>query len=249
MRWWYALVDAFVPIVVTGVIHGMMLLMLLINWNSVIPDYYDAVRPTQVISAKLVSIDAVTRSAPNPSQSSTIPNRPTRQELSESSRSINTAPIDTSIQASKPTVTPQPNRVKRTVKPEAATSPMTTQELAQLARADIDRAMAAEAGASEQDVAASYTALIRQTVVNYWSRPPSARNGMQVVLQLQLIPTGDIVGVTVLQSSGDSAFDRSAVNAVEKAARFPELQKLPPREFEKTFRRFRLLFKPEDLRY
>ena len=33
MRWWYALVDAFVPIVVTGVIHGMMLLMLLINWN------------------------------------------------------------------------------------------------------------------------------------------------------------------------------------------------------------------------
>ena len=126
---------------------------------------------------------------------------------------------------------------------------MTTQELAQLARADIDRAMAAEAGASEQDVAASYTALIRQTVVNYWSRPPSARNGMQVVLQLQLIPTCDIVGVTVLQSSGDSAFDRSAVNAVEKAARFPELQKLPPREFEKTFRRFRLLFKPEDLRY
>ena len=109
--------------------------------------------------------------------------------------------------------------------------------------------MAAEAGSSEQDVAASYTALIRQTVVNYWSRPPSARNGMQVVLQLQLIPTGDIVGVTVLQSSGDSAFDRSAVNAVEKAARFPELQKLPPREFEKTFRRFRLLFKPEDLRY
>ena len=84
MRWWYALVDAFVPIVVTGVIHGMMLLMLLINWNSVIPEYYDAVRPTQVISAKLVSIDAVTRSAPNPSQSSTIPNRPTRQELSES---------------------------------------------------------------------------------------------------------------------------------------------------------------------
>ena len=91
--------------------------------------------------------------------------------------------------------------------------------------------------------------MIRQTVVNYWSRPPSARNGMQTVLQLQLIPTGDIVGVTVVQSSGDLAFDRSAVNAVEKAARFPELQKLPPREFEKTFRRFKLLFKPEDLRY
>jgi colicin import membrane protein len=36
---------------------------------------------------------------------------------------------------------------------------------------------------------------------------------------------------------------------VEKAGAFPELQKLPDGEFEKTFRRFRLLFKPEDLRY
>ena len=49
--------------------------------------------------------------------------------------------------------------------------------------------------------------------------------------------------------SGNSAFDRSAINAVEKAGSFPELQNLPTREFEKTFRRFRLLFRPEDLRY
>ena len=40
-----------------------------------------------------------------------------------------------------------------------------------------------------------------------------------------------------------------AVNAVEKAGSFPELSNLPTREFEKTFRRFRLLFRPEDLRY
>jgi TonB family protein len=53
----------------------------------------------------------------------------------------------------------------------------------------------------------------------------------------------------VLNSSGSAAFDRSAVNAVEKAGEFPQLQNLPPREFEKTFRRFRLLFRPEDLRY
>ena len=60
---------------------------------------------------------------------------------------------------------------------------------------------------------------------------------------------GEVVSVQVLRSSGNSAFDRSAVNAVEKAGAFPELQQLPGREFEKTFRRFRLLFRPEDLRY
>ena len=64
----------------------------------------------------------------------------------------------------------------------------------------------------------------------------------------QQFPTGEVVSVSVLKSSGNGAFDRSAINAVEKAGSFPELQNLPSREFEKTFRRFRLLFRPEDLR-
>jgi len=98
-------------------------------------------------------------------------------------------------------------------------------------------------------MSASYAALIRDTVVGYWSRPASARNGMEALLAIQLVPTGEIVSVTVIRSSGSTAFDRSAINAVEKAASFPELRNLPAREFEKTFRRFQLLFRPEDLRY
>jgi colicin import membrane protein len=115
------------------------------------------------------------------------------------------------------------------------------------------QALAAEeeemAVASVGELSASYASLIQQTVVNYWSRPPSARNGMETLLQIQLIPTGEVVSVTVLKGSGSSAFDRSAINAVEKAGSFPELRNLPASEFERTFRRFRLLFRPEDLRY
>jgi TonB family protein len=107
----------------------------------------------------------------------------------------------------------------------------------------------AEATATAGEMSASFVALIQRTVVNYWSRPPSARNGMEAELAIQLIPTGEVVSVTIIRSSGNSAFDRSAVNAVETAGAFPELQQLPNGEFEKTFRRFRLLFKPEDLRY
>lgn len=103
--------------------------------------------------------------------------------------------------------------------------------------------------ASDDDIAQSYVALISQTVQNNWSRPPSARNGMEAELIIQLIPTGEVVSVTVARSSGVLAFDRSAVNAVKKAHRFPQLQQLPSRVFEKSFRQFRLLFKPEDLRY
>ena len=76
-------------------------------------------------------------------------------------------------------------------------------------------------------MAASYAALIQQTVINYWSRPPSARNGMEAELSIQLIPTGEVVSVNVIRSSGNSAFDRSAINAVKKAGSFPELQNLP----------------------
>jgi len=92
-------------------------------------------------------------------------------------------------------------------------------------------------------------ALNQQTVVNYWSRPPSARNGMECELSVQLVPTGEVVSVTLIRSSGNSAFDSSAINAVKKAGAFPELQKLPSAEFEKNFRRLNLIFNPEDLRY
>ena len=72
---------------------------------------------------------------------------------------------------------------------------------------------------------------------------------MVAVLSIQLVPTGEVVGVSVLQSSGNNAFDRSAMNAVERSARFPDVAKLEHAVFEDNFRRFQLIFKPEDLRY
>ena len=51
--------------------------------------------------------------------------------------------------------------------------------------------------------------------------------------------------MTILESSGNSAFDRSAEVAVRKVGRF-EVPK-ETRLFEGNFRRFTLLFKPEDL--
>ncbi len=92
-------------------------------------------------------------------------------------------------------------------------------------------------------------ALVQRAVINRWTRPPSARNGMRAVIEIALVPTGDVVGVTVLTSSGNTAFDRSAINAIEKAARFPEVQQLARGLFERDFRRFQLIFRPEDLRY
>ena len=122
-----------------------------------------------------------------------------------------------------------------------------------LEQEQLQRALEAEQARKAQESkdeaqAMSYMGLIKQLVENNWSRPPSARNGMEVLLEIHLLPNGRIVQVDVVQSSGNSAFDRSAVIAVEKTEQIPELSELPNRVFERYYRRFRLLFKPEDLR-
>jgi colicin import membrane protein len=91
----------------------------------------------------------------------------------------------------------------------------------------------------------AYIGQVQRDIVSRWSRPPSARNGMQAVLRVRLVPTGEVVDVGVEQSSGNEAFDRSALLAVERSARF----QVPsdPSLFEKNFRSFTVLFRPEDL--
>ena len=101
---------------------------------------------------------------------------------------------------------------------------------------------------NDEQLASSYSVYIFERVAENWNRPPSARRGMEVELQIQLVPTGQVVSVLVIKSSGNTAFDRSAEQAVHKVGRFEKLQELPSRVFEQNFRNLRLVFRPEDLR-
>jgi len=114
-------------------------------------------------------------------------------------------------------------------------------------REEVQNAAAAEAASSEFELVQSATGLIQQLVTENWSRPPSARNGMRAVIQIKMLPTGELVDVRITQSSGDPAFDRSAENAVYRAAPFAELTALPIRIFNQNFRTLSLIFQPEDL--
>lgn len=96
--------------------------------------------------------------------------------------------------------------------------------------------------------AQSYVSKFQQRIQSNWSRPPSARTGMQCLLKIQLVPTGRIVNVNIAKSSGNGAFDRSAVQAVKKVETFPEVKEMTPEVFERYFRTFNLSFDPQDLR-
>ena len=99
----------------------------------------------------------------------------------------------------------------------------------------------------ELDEIRQYQALIKQTVTRYWRRPPSARNDMEAMLDIQLLPGGELKTVKIHKSSGDTAFDNSALLAVQNAGRFS----VPPAPvlFDRHFRSFKMRFKPGDLRY
>lgn len=114
-------------------------------------------------------------------------------------------------------------------------------------RQAVAEAAAAEAARTEFELVQSATTLIQQLVQENWSRPPSARNGMRAVLEIRMLPTGELLDATIVESSNDPAFDRSAENAVYRAAPFRELQSLPINVFTENFRTLSLIFQPEDL--
>ena len=121
--------------------------------------------------------------------------------------------------------------------------------LGELADDSLQRSLDAEAeqmlNAQNAQQVRTYQAGIYDLVRKNWSRPPSARNGMQARFVVELIPTGELLSVALLDSSGSAAFDRSAELAIRRAKRFsvPEDNAV----FEANFRRFYFLFRPEDL--
>jgi len=145
----------------------------------------------------------------------------------------------------------KPEAVKIEVETEADKLRTEAEETARLA---LEQEMALEIifeqdarrAVTDDEKAMAYAAQIKKEIIQNWSRPPSARNGMQAILRVYLVPTGEVVNVVVQESSGNGAFDRSAILAVEKADRF--VVPKDNRQFERNFREFEVLFRPEDLR-
>ncbi len=221
------------PILATLVIHLGVLALVLVRWSGPATIEARVIQPV-AIKASLVSAETLRpKPKPKPASASQPKQRP--------------KPKPQPTPREQPT--PEPKTVPKEqapVEPAPVEEPprLTEQDVARETLADIESLLASEqrpqpgVTASPSDTAA---ALIRQAVIGRWTRPPSARNGMVAVLEIALVPTGDVVGVTVLETS--------AMNAVDKVGRFPEVSALERAVFERDFRRFQLIFRPEDLRY
>lgn len=87
-----------------------------------------------------------------------------------------------------------------------------------------------------------YIPVIKDRVRQYWARPPAADGSLSAVVSVRLIPGGDVVpnSVHIERSSGNTAFDQSAIAAVYNASPLP-VPSGPP--FER-FREFSFTFTP-----
>ncbi|MFV2057373.1 MAG: cell envelope integrity protein TolA [Thiohalomonadales bacterium] len=67
------------------------------------------------------------------------------------------------------------------------------------------------------------SAMIKQRITENWRRSTvaSQKKDLSCVISVRLLPTGEVINVEIIKSSGDDVFDKSVVNAVWKSSPFP----------------------------
>ena len=234
-----------IPALVAVLVHLFFVIVMEGGWTVAAPTV--SAKP-QVIQASLVSLSkpdqAVAKSTSKPKPKPKPKPNPKPQPR----------PKSESAQAPEPKPIPRPDPV--IPEPVSADDNKTSTEnqLARLQKELLDGLMdlpeaEGQVLADEVGEVQCVAGFMQARITQSWLLPPSARNGMEVWLEISLVPTGDVVGISVLSSSGSIACDRSAIAAVERVAQFSEVAVLPISDFERYFRRFPLRFKPEDLRY
>ena len=227
--------------IVSIALHVIIIFALLADWQ---PESKKTIIQPQYIKAELVQLAAVTKPAPKVSTAASERAKRQARAKREVDRKKAQAKRDAALKEQRRLEAEKQRRIEQEKQRQARELAQREAEFAEA----LEREQALLNAQEDEKVANSYMQLIQQRLSENWSRPPSARLGMQVSIELRLVPTGRIVGVTIIESSGDRAFDQAAQQAAFKAEQFKELQEMDSAIFEKYFRQVKVIFSPEDLR-
>lgn len=104
------------------------------------------------------------------------------------------------------------------------------------AEADLRRQMAAEEHAEavqSSPLRDQYIARLQARIQNAWIRPPSARVGLDCLVEVTQLPGGEVTNAQVTQCNGDAVTRESIQNAVYRASPLPSPP--DPALFSRTF--------------
>ena len=102
-----------------------------------------------------------------------------------------------------------------------------TQERAEVFQSDVEK----------------YSYVIKKQVMANWKRPKNLNSNLKTEIQINLVPTGEIISSTIIKGSGNKIFDDSALSAVSKVRSFEGLN-MQMNLFDEHFREFILIFSP-----
>jgi colicin import membrane protein len=255
------------PVIVSVSLHALLVLVISIGWESSTIDPKPRVFKANVVQATLVELKAKDTAEPAQKKTNVIDltkkRELQRQKAAAAKRAKEAAARKARAQRKKKAKAEAERKKKAEAKRRAEAEAKRRAEKAaqekaererqeRIAQQRLEEAMRKEQQQRQAELAQkqsqSYVNMIAARIEQNWSRPPSARRGMQAELLIQLVPTGQVVNVTVIKGSGNAAFDRSAEQAVRRIDRFSELKNMPPELFEQDFRQLRLVFNPKDLR-
>ncbi len=223
-------------------IHGVIFYFAVVGWQLTSPDVHRTPK-IEFVKAELVSLKATQTAKPKTVKPKPAPIKPNpKQVVSEPivKKEIAPTPVP-SVEAAVP-----PKEIDKGALQREQVKKM-QELLAQEEAQQLADEQAQQQLEEDEAIANSYIAIIVETITRRWSRPPSARNGMEVTVAMLLTPNGQVVDASIIKSSGDSIFDRSAIRAIKQIEQFPEIKNMPSRVFEADFRSLKLVFRPEDL--
>ena len=90
-----------------------------------------------------------------------------------------------------------------------------------------------------------FSSVIRDQIMSNWREPKSSKVGLKTEFIISLVPTGEVIDVSLTKSSGDKAFDQSALLAINKVNMFYDLE-MPRKLFDENFRKFTVVFSPKE---
>lgn len=236
------LLGYFSGVLISIAVHVLVVGALLINWQ---PSSEKVIIQPQYIEAKLVELSPKKKPAVK-TPSAKLPIKP-RVDPKKKKREADKRRAAEKIKAAA---------LRKKQEQALRAKELEEQRLAELERKRIESEFAdtlnqaeAQINALEDDrVANSYRQLIQQRLSENWSRPPSARREMETMIRISLGFSFRVTGVTLLESSGDAAFDRSVEQAAWKAEQFIELEGMEDRLFQSRFREVDVAFSPQDKR-
>ena len=96
----------------------------------------------------------------------------------------------------------------------------------------------------EQQEIAMYAQRIISIIEDAWMKPRNIPENLVANLRLKIRPSGRIIGVDLIKSSGNIRFDNSALQAVRRVEVFNFFNSIPKTIFEKEFQVISISFNP-----